>query len=88
MSGTLDNEPDYGTPKGFWRMILSGQVISHTVTYGWEAGMSASLQYSNTLTLEGETSAGFMDFYGATIGGSVATTIGGELSTSMAVSGE
>ena len=51
MSGTLDNEPDYGTPKGFWRMILSGQVISHTVTYGWEAGMSASLQYSNTLTL-------------------------------------
>ena len=50
--------------------------------------MSASVQMSSTLTLEAETSAGFMDFYGATIGGSVATTIGTELSSSMAVSGE
>ena len=71
-----------------WKNILSGQVISHTVTYGWELGMSTSVQLSSTLTLSAETEAGFMDFYGATIGGSTATTIGTELSTSMAVSGE
>lgn len=49
--GTIDNEPDYGTPKGTWKNILSGQVISHTVTFGWEAGMSTSVQLSSTATL-------------------------------------